>query len=527
MTAWTPPHVDGQPGIVTLTALDWVRLAACVVQLSVALLAVLRGGRSPTAMPLALLALSLFAWSSCALVWSVSGHVQWHWLEMAISPATTPMVLHLVAVVVGELRRLRRVMIASYLLLGAFGAFSGAALVSPAVETFVGTPAWALVAVALMLPVLGIAAWLLIRHRRRVDGIEERLQASLLLLALATTVVFAITELVADLGVGVPRLASTGAAVGAAIVGFATLRSSLLGRPVDTMVGVHAVGLATLGVLAHVLVFRTLGTSTTMLVVGTVSVTLGVLAAARRVAGDVAVRAARQTQLAALGRVSAQMAHDLRNPLAAVKGTVQFLQEERASGRSIDGQDEFLALMADQLDRMKSIIEHYQVAVSLEAAVAPLSVNDVVREVLSLQRFADTQVVVESKLADGLPDVPGDRQLLTRALHNLVRNGCDAMPTGGTLTVTTSLEGHGRSGRAVVVTVEDTGIGMDPGTRERIFESFFTTKSGGTGLGLPFVRRVAEAHGGDVSIFSVPGHGTVVRLSLPSRASVEETRGNR
>jgi two-component system sensor histidine kinase HydH len=102
------------------------------------------------------------------------------------------------------------------------------------------------------------------------------------------------------------------------------------------------------------------------------------------------------------------------------------------------------------------------------------------------------------------------------ALENIVRNACEAMPGGGALRVRTRVDAPAAGQTTVVVQVEDTGEGMDARRAEQAFEDFFTTKATGSGLGLAFVRRVALAHGGNVSLASRPGEGTVVELRLPT-----------
>jgi signal transduction histidine kinase len=110
-----------------------------------------------------------------------------------------------------------------------------------------------------------------------------------------------------------------------------------------------------------------------------------------------------------------------------------------------------------------------------------------------------------------LPACPVDRDLFARAIENLAQNAFEAMPDGGTLDVRVA-----RAEAGVVVRVADTGAGMDARTAERVFDEFFTTKTTGSGLGLPFVRRVIEAHGGSVALTSRVGRGTVVDLRLPA-----------
>jgi signal transduction histidine kinase len=164
----------------------------------------------------------------------------------------------------------------------------------------------------------------------------------------------------------------------------------------------------------------------------------------------------------------------------------------------------------EQVERLDRVVGTYQRLARVEPLLKPVDLTRLVESVLSLQSFAQPSVLLVHELASGLPPCAGDEDLLANALENLVRNAFEAMPGGGTLTVRTRAEGAG-----VVLSVEDTGEGMDARTRERAFDEFFTTKATGSGLGLAFVRRVLEAHGGSVSLTSGEGRGTIVRLHLP------------
>ena len=115
-----------------------------------------------------------------------------------------------------------------------------------------------------------------------------------------------------------------------------------------------------------------------------------------------------------------------------------------------------------------------------------------------------------TEFAEALPTVNSDPELLRLALENLCRNATEAMPAGGTVTVRTGW----RDARHLFTAVKDTGEGMDARTQAKVREGFYTSKSGGTGLGLDFVRRVAHAHGGEMTIESDPGRGTTVTVVL-------------
>jgi signal transduction histidine kinase len=137
---------------------------------------------------------------------------------------------------------------------------------------------------------------------------------------------------------------------------------------------------------------------------------------------------------------------------------------------------------------------------------------------VALQKFASAdEIAVKADLAADLPVCSMDRDLIAGALENLLQNAFEATPraaTPGTVTVRTALA-RSRPTQGVLLSVEDGGNGMSARTRERALDDFFTTKATGSGLGLAFVRRVAEAHGGDVSLVSKEGAGTIVRLFLP------------
>src|SRR5262249_24374776 len=146
----------------------------------------------------------------------------------------------------------------------------------------------------------------------------------------------------------------------------------------------------------------------------------------------------RTRQLSLLGRFSEQLAHDLKNPLAALKGALEFLAAEPAGGRSLDAQTEFLELMLEQVRRVERTVTQYQRMAKVEPVLRPGSVNQVVEGVLGLERFAAARNIrLEAELAPDLPSCAIDGDLLAAALDNLLANACEAMPNGGTITVRT------------------------------------------------------------------------------------------
>jgi two-component system sensor histidine kinase HydH len=502
---------------------DWFALVACGGQLALFLLAIGRGARSPLAMPLALLSVSLFSWHFCSLAYAVSRHIQWRWLALAAAPIITPIAVHLVLSFVGRRRSLSWLMYLHYAVFGLFSLNSLLAFILPASRDFVGSPTWAAMLTGLIVPALALVLIFLRIHQNRAVDPSEQARARLLLMAFVLLAALSSTELAHLFGFDVPHLGAVGSLFCNAMLAFVVLRFRLFGRDLSSTAALSALALAALAVLAYLAVFRFLESNTSLLTVGTVTVTLALLALSRRVLVAWAVQRERLRRLATLGRFSAQMAHDLKNPLAALKGAAQYLKEEHAQGRSLADKGEFIDLIVDQIDRLHRVVDQYQRLGRVEPVLQPLKLNELVRSVLALQHFASSSKVrVQAELADGLPECLLDRDLIAGALENMVRNAFEAMPRGGTVTVRTGKADDGMGG--VFISVEDTGEGMDARTRERALDDFYTTKPGGTGMGLAFVRRVVEAHGGSLALESREGWGTMVQLTFPPASEHADAR---
>jgi two-component system, NtrC family, sensor histidine kinase HydH len=236
-----------------------------------------------------------------------------------------------------------------------------------------------------------------------------------------------------------------------------------------------------------------------------------------RAASVIVQHQARVSRLMALGRWSAYMAHDLKNPLAALKGAAQFLLQERALGRSIDDQREFLELLVIESDRLSRLVDHYQRFGGSGVVKERTALNELVRRSLAAEGGRmPGGMSVRLDLQEDLPDCPLDRELFSVALENLLRNALEAMRDGGTLTLRTALARSRAVDASIVVAVEDTGQGMSPRHVAWAFDELFSTKQGGRGLGLALVKHVVDAHGGRVEIASHLGEGTRVALHLPT-----------
>ena len=483
---------------------------ACVGQLALIVVAVLRGGRSPLTLPLALLCVDLLTWNAADLFFQLTPHPGWRLVDLSASPLTTPLALDFVLTFVGQRRRFGWLRLLCY---GAFGLLSLAsvlAFVWPAARAFAGSHLWAALHLAGALPAMAFAGALLFAHLRATTE-EERSRTRLLLAAIVVAALLGSTDLWGHFFPAVPGLAPVGMLAGSTLMTVAAMRLHLFEGKPSAGILAAALAVAGVGVLAYFALFRLVVADTALLVFGIAIVSLLLMAATRELTATSARVRARRSQLALLGRYSAQLGHDLKNPLAALKGAAQFLEEQLARDGAPRERGEFVKLILEQVGRLQTTLDRYQRLSQAQLARSPVALNEVVQQVIALQPFAAAgPVSLRADLAADVPVCSLDRELLATALENLLANAFEAMPQGGHVIVRTAA---GKS--ELVLSVEDDGPGMDARTRERAFDELFTTKASGSGLGLPFVRRVAEAHGGSVSLIPREPRGTVVEVRLP------------
>jgi signal transduction histidine kinase len=227
----------------------------------------------------------------------------------------------------------------------------------------------------------------------------------------------------------------------------------------------------------------------------------------------------RAERLAAVGRVSAQVAHEIRNPLSSIGLNVEMLQDQLGESRFETAAEakearDLLASVMREVDRLTEITEDYLRLARLPTpAKRPEDLKKLLEEVLGFAReeLERGGVKIVAELPETALPVSADEGQLRQVFLNLIRNAREAMAAGGTLTVRA-----GRSGSLIDVRVSDTGSGISPEAREKLFEPFFTTKPGGTGLGLSLSRQIVEAHGGRIDVDSAPSRGTTFLLEFPS-----------
>ena len=222
----------------------------------------------------------------------------------------------------------------------------------------------------------------------------------------------------------------------------------------------------------------------------------------------------RSEHLAALGRLLAGVAHEVRNPLAGIRSTVQLWVRLPDRARTPDSMTAVIGAV-DRLDSLVARLLHFSRADGTERR--PLGINQVVAESLDLlqAQAASQGVILERDLTPDLPPVPGAANALRQVALNLLTNALQAMPQGGRLRCSTRrrpAEG------AIDLRVEDTGHGVAEADRPRLFEPFFTTRHDGTGLGLALCREIILGHGGRIELESSGPGGSVFLVVLPARS---------
>jgi two-component system sensor histidine kinase HydH len=229
--------------------------------------------------------------------------------------------------------------------------------------------------------------------------------------------------------------------------------------------------------------------------------------------GDLEAEILHRERLSALGNLAATVAHEVRNPLNAISMGLQRLKTEFRPTQDEDEYSHLTHLMLQEVHRLNSIVEQFlSLARPLEIKPEELRLQDILKELAALEegnaKQSNTQIRVV--VSPDLPLLKADREYLRQTLLNLILNGLQAMPDGGTLT----LEANTSNGN-LLITVTDTGVGIAPENLPRIFEPYFTTKAKGSGLGLAIARRILEAHGGTIAVSSEAGQGSRFRISLP------------
>ncbi|MFN2529739.1 MAG: nitrogen regulation protein NR(II) [Pyrinomonadaceae bacterium] len=227
----------------------------------------------------------------------------------------------------------------------------------------------------------------------------------------------------------------------------------------------------------------------------------------------------RQDRLAAIGRMAASIAHEIRNPLAAMRGSIQMLRSEMSDDSS---QSELMEIILRESDRLNRIISDFlNYARPRSMTRTQVDIRELLHQTFALLKHSP-EILETQKVVEELPDtaliVEADSSQLQQVFWNLARNALQAMPDGGTLCAQLDMNSDNR----LKIAFSDTGRGMSPEQVEHLFEPFSST-TGGTGLGLSIVYQIIRDHGGTINVRSREGHGTIITVELPAGVSPDET----
>lgn len=219
---------------------------------------------------------------------------------------------------------------------------------------------------------------------------------------------------------------------------------------------------------------------------------------------------ARRENLAQLGEMGAMLAHEIRNPLAGIKGYAQVIETKPQDARNSG----FAQRIVAETLRLETLVnELLDYSKNDQETMATLNLTKLISHVATLLQYEaeDLHSVISCECQENLL-IYGHQDRLTQLLLNVVKNAFQAMPEGGTVRISADIEN-----KQAIVTVSDNGQGISQEDLSRIFEPFFTTKARGTGLGLALCRKIVEEHGGRITVQSAVDEGTSVSISIPIR----------
>ena len=225
-------------------------------------------------------------------------------------------------------------------------------------------------------------------------------------------------------------------------------------------------------------------------------------------------------RMATVGRLSLKVAHEVRNPIAAIELNAEMLQDILRGDDAAEKEEAvgLVSAIRDQVTALDALTEEYLAFARFpKAHFEEESINHLLTELADFVRPVATRqgLTLDVEVDPDVPLMEIDRTLLRQAIHNLVKNGLEALSRGGALILTSRFRGE-----TAEIAVSDTGPGISQEVGERLFEPFFTTKPQGTGLGLSITRQIIEEHGGELTWANRPGGGTTFTVRLPVKRAI-------
>ena len=225
-------------------------------------------------------------------------------------------------------------------------------------------------------------------------------------------------------------------------------------------------------------------------------------------------RLRRAENLASLTTLAAGVAHEIKNPLGSISIHIQLLQKALAkTNQSSVKTNKYLDVINEEVDRLNRIVIDFLFAVRpMTLELREEDINKLISKMMEFVLYEMEKANIECRLelTENLPKILVDERLLKQALLNLIKNAQTAMPSGGTLTISTNYTDN-----EIKISIHDTGVGISEVNIPKIFEPYFSTSASGTGLGLTLVFKIIKEHNGEISVVSTPGEGAVFEITLP------------
>jgi signal transduction histidine kinase len=493
--------------------------AASVGNLFLANVVIFRARRARGALPITLLCLALFLWDMGEGFFAWTQDQNWRRLRLIGSSMAPAFLWHFVLLFTHRELSHRKWMFFLYAATAAFTISTAGSLLIDGFDRFVAGRMWNITYLVVLFPFL-VWSFMLVRGRmREVDRPIERNALAFVAVGIAVGALTGFTDLTNLIWNRIPRLGYVGSVLCTTVLAIAILRHKLLEQQTPVRKFVMYFLLAASAVFVYVILFTALPeTWQPTLVVGAV-VIVTLLALYRMAFIPLYEQADRRKRLALIGTMAAGVAHEIKNPLAAIKGAAQFVQKELESDGPKTEAKDYLKLLVGEVDRLNGVIESFlSYARPLEPRRQDVALQPLLEEIVKFQSTSlPANVKVETFFDPEIPPLSADPDLLKHAVTNVFRNAAEAMTEGGTITVSTRIVMSAPRSFAAIE-VADTGPGIKREVMERIFQPFFTTKVKGTGLGLAIALRIIEAHAGEIGVENTFPRGCRFTFHLPIRS---------
>ncbi len=214
-----------------------------------------------------------------------------------------------------------------------------------------------------------------------------------------------------------------------------------------------------------------------------------------------------------LEEMASTLAHEIRNPLGSIKAAAQYLKSDTDSEEN----HALFDVITSEIDRLNNVVSRF-LNYAKPGAIKPSTKNisDILKPIVALMRSKKLpeEILIREDIPKDLPPVWVDGEQMVQAVLNIALNGVEAMPKGGTLTISARIV-DAKSSPQIEIAIQDTGEGIEKKVIERIFKPFYTTKDKGTGIGLAISQQIVKAHGGTIAVTSSPGRGSAFRIKIP------------